>query len=188
MTVPSSPPRTPKYRHYRPKNLAVVRLNGKDHYLGPYDSKESWAKYYQLLAEWKRNLGLPALPEPDSATGFIGVSCIIEAYINYARRYYAQNDPAEKELKCITYALEPLNLLYGVTDANKFGPKALKNVRENMISRDWSRKLINSRVNLIKRCFKWAVAEELIQPSVLHGLQAVQGLRYGRSEARETEP
>ena len=27
-------PADPKYRHYRPKNLAVVRINGKDHYLG----------------------------------------------------------------------------------------------------------------------------------------------------------
>jgi hypothetical protein len=42
--------------------------------------------------------------------------------------------------------------------------------------------------NLIKRCFKWAVAEELVSPTILLGLQAVQGLRYGRSEARETEP
>jgi hypothetical protein len=28
----------PKYRHYRPKDLAVVRLDGKNHYLGKYDS------------------------------------------------------------------------------------------------------------------------------------------------------
>ena len=25
--------RIPKYRHYKPKNLAVVRLRGKNHYL-----------------------------------------------------------------------------------------------------------------------------------------------------------
>jgi hypothetical protein len=29
-----SPSHLPKYRHYKPKNLAVVRLDGKDHYLG----------------------------------------------------------------------------------------------------------------------------------------------------------
>ena len=40
----------------------------------------------------------------------------------------------------------------------------------------------------IKRAFKWAVAEELVPPSVFHGLQAVAGLRFGRTEARETEP
>lgn len=43
-------------------------------------------------------------------------------------------------------------------------------------------------MNLIKRCFKWAVAEELVGPNILLGLQAVQALKYGRSPARETEP
>jgi hypothetical protein len=47
---------------------------------------------------------------------------------------------------------------------------------------------INHRVSRIKRVFKWAVAEELISPSVYHGLQAVAGLQYGRTEAHETEP
>jgi integrase len=48
--------------------------------------------------------------------------------------------------------------------------------------------MINQRVNRIRRMFKWAVAEELVAPSVLHGLQALPGLRYGRTQARETEP
>jgi integrase len=36
--------------------------------------------------------------------------------------------------------------------------------------------------------FKWAVEHELVSPSVLHGLQAVSGLKRGRTEAREGEP
>jgi integrase len=188
MTVSSRTQRTPKYRHYRPKNLGVVRLDGKDHYLGKHDSPESWEKYHQLLANWKRNAGLVAAPEPDPQSGFIGISCVIETYINFATKYYAKNDPAGKEVKCITYALEPLLQLFGLTDANQFGPKSLKMVREHMIGLKWSRKLINARINLIKRCFKWAVAEELVSPTIMLGLQAVQGLRFGRSEARETEP
>lgn len=43
--------RVPKYRHYKPKNLGVVRIDGKDHYLGPYDSPQSWERYHRLLAE-----------------------------------------------------------------------------------------------------------------------------------------
>ena len=50
------------------------------------------------------------------------------------------------------------------------------------------RNLINGRIGRIKRVFKWAVAEELVAPSVFHGLQAVAGLRFGRTEARESEP
>src|SRR5690349_1836603 len=99
MSAPSSLTRQPKYRHFKLRNLAVVRLDGKDFYLGEYDSKESWEKYYQLLANWKRNSGLVATPQPDPQSGFIGVSCVIEAYINFAKKYYAKNDPVGKEVK-----------------------------------------------------------------------------------------
>jgi integrase len=47
---------------------------------------------------------------------------------------------------------------------------------------------VNNRINRVKRFFRWAVAEELVPPSVIHGLNAVQGLRKGRTRARETEP
>ncbi len=51
--MPDRPFRQPKYRHYKPKNLAVVRINGRDIYLGPYESAESWRKYGQVIAEWR---------------------------------------------------------------------------------------------------------------------------------------
>jgi integrase len=57
-----------------------------------------------------------------------------------------------------------------------------------MIDCDLSRGVINHRVGCIKRLFKWAVAEELVPPSVYEGLRAVTGLRYGRTRARETPP
>lgn len=178
----------PSYRHFKPKNLAVVRLNGHDEYLGKYDSPESWQKYYRLLAAHFKQ-GTPAPPpSPDAITGYIGIASIVEAFLLHAKSYYSPTDPSGREYVGIKYAVEPLCKLFGLTDANQFGPKSLKLVRDEMIGRGWSRKLINARVNLIKRCFKWAVAEELVPASVLHGLQALPGLRYGRSPAHETEP
>ena len=50
--MPSKPRFAPKLRRYKPKNLAVVRLDGKDIYLGPYDAQESHEKYHRLIAEW----------------------------------------------------------------------------------------------------------------------------------------
>jgi hypothetical protein len=44
--------RIPKYRHYKPKDLGVVRVDGQDFYLGRYDSSPSWEKYHRLVAEW----------------------------------------------------------------------------------------------------------------------------------------
>ena len=45
-------PRVPSYRHYRPKGLGVVRLDGRDIYLGPHGSEESVERYNRLIAEW----------------------------------------------------------------------------------------------------------------------------------------
>lgn len=47
---------------------------------------------------------------------------------------------------------------------------------------------LNKRIGKVKRICTWDVAEELVDPSVYHGLQALAGLRYGRTEAYETEP
>ena len=44
----------PKYRHYKPKNLAVVRIDGRDLYLGKFDSPESHERYNRVIADWLR--------------------------------------------------------------------------------------------------------------------------------------
>jgi integrase len=57
-----------------------------------------------------------------------------------------------------------------------------------MIEAQLSRGVVNQRIGRIKRMFKWAVAEELVPESVYRALLAVDGLKAGRSAARETEP
>ena len=56
-----------------------------------------------------------------------------------------------------------------------------------MIEQGWARTWVNSQVGRVKRLFKWSVAHELVPATVYHALATVDGLRRGRSEARETE-
>ncbi len=65
--MPARLPSPPKYRHYKPKNLAVVVIDGKAHYLGRYGSPESQEKYHRLIAELltPRRPPLPR-PSPDA--------------------------------------------------------------------------------------------------------------------------
>jgi len=44
--------RLSRYRHYRPKSLGVVRIDGKDNRLGRYSSPKSRVANRRLLAEW----------------------------------------------------------------------------------------------------------------------------------------
>ena len=108
-------------------------------------------------------------------------------YLDHAEVYYVKKDgTTTSELSCIREAARRLRKLYGSTQSREFGPKALKAVRQHMIGEGLSRGVMNGYVDRIKRLFKWAVAEELVPSAVFHGLQAVDGLKRGRSAARET--
>jgi hypothetical protein len=109
-------------------------------------------------------------------------------YVEFAQGYYTKDGKPNQEFESIRYALRPLKQLYGHKQASQFGPRDLKTLRQQLIDRGLSRTYINNSTNRIKRMFKWAVSEELVPSSVYQALQTVTGLRYGRSEARETEP
>jgi integrase len=85
-------------------------------------------------------------------------------------------------------AIRPLRQLYGDSIAREFGPVKLKRARQAMIDSGLCRKEVNKRTGRIVRLFKWAVEEEMVPPSLHHGLKAVPGLRRGRADVRESEP
>jgi integrase len=110
------------------------------------------------------------------------------AYLNHADAYYVKNGRPTKEPEDIRYAIRPVRKLYGHTLARAFGPLALKAVRKAFIDSGLCLNEVNKRVGKVKRAFKWAVSEEMVPPSVYHGLQAVTGLRRGRADVRESDP
>ena len=114
------------------------------------------------------------------------VAGLVQAYLTYARNYYLDSDGGTtREPQHMKYATRPLIELFGSLELELFGPLKLKEVRERMIDLGWSRKVINKRIAQIKRLFKWAVSEQIISPVLLQGLQAVEGLRRGRTRAKE---
>jgi integrase len=57
-----------------------------------------------------------------------------------------------------------------------------------MIEDALSRTYINDHLGRIKRMFKWGVGEQLIPAATYEALKAVDGIRKGRTAARETDP
>ncbi len=181
--------RVPSYRLHKPSGQARVIINGEHLYLGKFGSPESREKYARLIAELAAGNGPAKVPTPvDGSAPATSVDEVLLEYWRFAKAHYAKNGTSTGELENIRAALRPVRKLYGESPAREFGPKNLKAVRQHMIDAGLSRKLINSRVGRIKRFFKWAASEQLVPPSVYHGLQAVTGLTFGRTKARETEP
>ena len=174
----------PAYRRHKQSGQAIVTLSGKDFLLGPQGSAASHGEYNRLVAEWVANGR--SLPAP----GQVGLTVneLILRYWRYAKSYYQKNGQATSEVDSIKSAITPLKQLYGATLAADFRPLALQALREKMIQKKWARGTINDQIARIKRCFKWAVAQELVPPDLHHGLCAVTGLKKNRSTARETDP
>jgi integrase len=185
------PPKQPSYRFHKARNCAVVTIDGINQYLGPFDSPASHEKYARLIAEWKARqspLAKPAIGFANSRMDEITVNELILKYYEFAAGYYMKDGRPTKELASMKDAARPLRALYGRTLVRDFGPRSLKAVRQHLIDQKLSRGVVNHRINRIKRIFRWGVSEELVPATILHGLQSVTGLQFGRTEARETEP
>jgi integrase len=177
--------RIPQLSYHKASGQDVVRLGGKDFYLGPHGTDVAKIKYDQLVAEW---LATGRQPPKEKLAGMT-VTELIAAFWEHANSYYRYPDgTTTKEISCFRDALRPLRRLYGDSVAAEFGPLALKAVRQFMIDTGLARTNINRRIGRIKRVFKWAVENEKVPSSVLYGLQAVTGLKAGRSGVRESEP
>lgn len=151
--------KVPGYCRHKASGQAVVRLGGWDVYLGPYGSPESRERYTAAISEWHAievQISQPTVEsERDPRRVLLTISEVLAVYQIYAKQYYSWEGRQTKEYVCQRDALRPLRALYGSTIASEFGPLKLKAVRQHLIDQGLCRKLINSRINRIRRFFKW---------------------------------
>lgn len=175
----------PLYRYHKARNCAVVRVDGKDFYLGEFGSAASYEARDRILSEWLANGR--TLPRRDDTSSELTVNEIIVRYLRHAQVYYKKAGRTTSEYDQIKAAMRVIRRLYGRSIAAEFGPQSLKACRAHMIETGWARRTVNKRVSLIVRMFSWAVEEELVPADLAHGLREVRSLAHGRSEARETD-
>ena len=175
----------PKYRRHKGTGQAVVTLDGRDFYLGKFGSAASHKEYRRLTAEWLAAGGqLPVGNESE-----LTIAELLKRYRKFAERYYRPRPGSRtNELSNIRYAVKPFREIYGHTPVAEFGPLALKALQHHLVGQRLSRRFINARIDRIRRVFRWAVSEQLASPSILHGLEAVPGLRFGHTDAPESPP
>ena len=185
MTKQSTPKhRIPEYRLHKPSNQAYVRLSGRQIYLGIFDTPESKAAYKRILAEWLAGGCTFAVPQ-DQLT----VVELLDAYLKHATAYYVRPDgTSTSTLARVEESLRPIRDTYGLTPAVEFGPKRLRAIVQHWIEKGLARSTINDYTAEVKRMFRWAVSHEMISPHVHQALASVEGLRYRRSGAKETDP
>ena len=92
--MPRQQSKPPAYCRHAASGLAVVRIHGRDRYLGHYGSPESFQKYERALAEWRAGHAVRSAPV-DHGTAPIGrqlsINELLIAYFTFARTYYGSS-------------------------------------------------------------------------------------------------
>ncbi len=168
--------RVPKYRHHKGSGQAVVVLGGEWHYLGVYGSEESKNRYDRLLAEWIAN-GRKRRVDPHPS---LTVSSVLAAYYGHVEEIVSKSHAWR-----IRKALGVARRLFGETEAREFRGRALKACRVELASRGHNRRHVNQLVDCLKRCWRWALSEELVPAESAQSVLAVTGLRQGEIDLPE---
>ena len=190
--------RTPAYRKYRRGkcDYAVVTIGGRDVHLGRYNSPESRVKYHALVSEWEANGRQlrPAVPVPGET---VSVEYIALHYLDHVSRYCSKNDDgAPIGIDTAKTAVAFLLKYHAQTKAVEFDAVALERLMQCMVQDgytrhgikkrfEYSRNYINRTAQAIRRMFRWAAKFKLVPTSVADHLQTADGLRRGRTEAKE---
>lgn len=197
---------TPSYRLHKATGQAVVTIDGKDRYLGKYESLESQQKYNKLLGEWLSNGRTldPLLSKTRAGTLTITELCALywkHLTAEFPRRENGREFDRVAKARIAIRCLRNACADAAVAD---FGPLALKTVRDRLIrskvnhynrwkqtsyevDRLLSRKTINAYVEAIIRVFQWGTENELVSSLTYQSLAAIAPLQQGRPNVRETE-
>lgn len=82
------------------------------------------------------------------------ISRLAILFVDHARQYYRKNGKETSEVHSIRTALRPLVKKYGREKVSLFGPRRLKEVRDEMIGLNWTRTGINAAVRRITRMLR----------------------------------
>jgi integrase len=153
-----------KYRQHSSRDRAFVEHLGKRTYLpGKFNSPESLSAYRALVQSL------------DTAKPVLMGELVVR-YLDHAKDYY----PGERgEYNNIRAAMAHLLRSHKITKIQDFGPKAMHSIALAVANQGNSRGYSNKVIGICRRMFRWAVSQELIDPSVSHSVCSVLPLRKG---------
>ena len=179
----------PSYLLHTKSGQARVRINGRDHLLGPYGSEESRIKYGRLISQAAGGLSVDPLanrgtvPRNAEADSGLSVAELLLAFKRHADGYYTKDGKPTAEVDCFNSAMRPVRELFAFTPARDFTPLMLKAAQQKYVDAGWSRGFCNKSTNRIRHIWKWAVGNGMVPVATWQALQAVPPLKVGHTAA-----
>lgn len=165
-------PRTiPRYRKHA-SGQAVVSIDGKDIYLGKYETPDSRQRYTELVTAYLERK--PTLDGPTRSRLTIA-KAIDRFWFGHAAKV------EKRERHHYQRALQPLSRLYGSKPIADLGPVWFQAVRRAYVELGWSRQHCNAQADRLKRFLRWLVSNELYDVSKLATIREVPRLKPGEA-------
>lgn len=195
--MPRSRSSLPNLCHHKPSGRAVVYLNRRAIYLGPWGSDEAKDAYGKLISEISKRTAAE-VAQAGNKLPCLKVSDLLLRYVTEELPRFSDD-----EQRCQRGAIRILRQLFGDTPAAEFGPLRLRVVRDAMVNGDpaavdadgkpkprepWSRGFTNRQVKRLQGLFRWGISWELVPQSVADSLTSIRPLRRGETEAVDYEP
>lgn len=190
------PPRVKKHK----RGQAVIRVAGKDHWLGRHGSPEAEVAYRELVERLARERAVPGAPPPPVRP------TVAEVVDRWARE--ALGGYSEGEQDGYRRALTVLVRVRGQVAADDFGPDDLEAVRDAMCDGSWmspaekrsrpaaggrpprvvvvgwSRGVVNRRVGRVKTAWRWLEKKRLVPRGSWAGLRSLARLEANARNVR----
>ncbi len=180
-------PRVPKYCEHKRTGHARVIINGQQHWLGRYGTPESLKKYQRLIAGIGDSAAAiePTILDQDAD---LTVVELVAEYVEWASGYYVKNGELTGHIHQVRRAARALREAHSELPIREFSPNKLRALQESLVHRNLARSYINDLCGEVRRMFKWAASRELVPVGVYQALLTVDGLKRGRTQAREHAP
>lgn len=170
----------PSYLGPHTSGQAYCRINGRNVYLGVYDSPESRANYAKLIGSTESSPNIRPLSK-----GGATINDVLARWWVHVKESY---DPTGREPAQFRMSLLPLKTLFGHSPAAEFGPRSLKAVQTSMVTSGLCRNVVNRRITRIRTMFRWAESEELVPLGTFHGLCSLRGIPKNHPTVKHTDP
>ncbi|MFM9963357.1 MAG: tyrosine-type recombinase/integrase [Planctomycetaceae bacterium] len=170
----------PSYILHKSSGQARVRINGRDHLLGPFGSDESRIKYGKLISQHASGALIDPLTAKTTANDSgLSVAELLLAFKRHADGYYRKRAEAD----AFNAVMRAVRELFAMIPARDFSPLMLQTIRTKFVDAGLSRGHCNQSTNRIRHIWKWAVGNGLVPATTWQALKAVDPLKAGHTSA-----
>jgi integrase len=171
-----------RYRLHKASGQAICVIKRKTIYLGKYDSPGSHKKYAEVMESLKD--GRPIVTDPTGLT--VAESAVL--YLDHAERYYRTPDGEDtRQTPRIRRAFQTLVKLHAEVRLNDLLPRHIRDCQRQWVTEGLSRTYCNHLLVVCKTAIKWLAREGLMSSQRWLDISIVEGLKKGRTTAREAE-